>query len=52
MLETLGVEGEMELKCSPSLGKLLPELCADFPRHLYHQSDPVYTLAEFSKWLQ
>lgn len=56
MLETLGVEGEVELKCGSHvarlLGKLPPELRADFRRHLYYQSDSVYTLPEFSKWLQ
>ncbi len=56
MLETLGVEGEVELKCGSHvarlLGKLPSELQADFRRHLYFQSDSVYTLPEFSKWLQ
>ncbi len=56
MLETLGAEGEVELKCGSIvtrlLGKLPSELQADFRRHLYFQSDSVYTLSEFSKWLQ
>lgn len=56
MLETLGLEGEVELKCGSHvarlLGKLLPELRVDFRRHLYYQSHSVYTLPEFSKWLQ
>lgn len=56
MLETLGIEGEVELKCGSHvarlLGKLPPELRADFRRHLYYQSGSAYTLPEFSKWLQ
>ncbi len=39
MLETLGVAGEVELKCGSHvarlLGKLSPELQADFRRHLF-----------------
>ncbi len=56
MLESLGVKGEVELKCGSHvarlLGKLPSKLQADFRRHLYFQSDSVYTLPELSKWLQ
>ncbi len=54
-LGSLVVEGEVELKYDSHvtrlLGKLPSKLQVDFRKNLYFQSDSVYALPEFSKWL-
>lgn len=56
MLQTLGQEGEIELRCgshvSRLLSKLPTEMRAEFRRHMCRRSNAVYDLMEFSEWLQ
>lgn len=56
MLKTLGSEGDAELRYGSHvaclLGKLPPELRAEFRCRMFHRPDTTYTLLEFSEWLQ
>nr|XP_055074008.1 uncharacterized protein LOC129453697 [Misgurnus anguillicaudatus] len=56
MLETLGDEGEAELRCGSHVERLLSKLPAEmrsgFRRQMYHRPGSVYNLREFSEWLQ
>lgn len=56
LLRTLGPEGDVELHCGSHvvrlLSKLPPELRADFRRRMFNQPGAVYTLLDFSEWLQ
>ena len=51
-----GAEGDAELRCgshvSLLLSKLPPELRSSFRRQMYHRPGAVYTLIDFSDWLQ
>ncbi|KAK7944873.1 hypothetical protein WMY93_000601 [Mugilogobius chulae] len=56
MLQTLGTEGKIELRCgshvSRLLSKLPTEMRSEFRRHMCRRSNAVYDLIEFSEWLQ
>ncbi|KAJ7997480.1 hypothetical protein DPEC_G00229450 [Dallia pectoralis] len=56
MLQTLGPEGDMELRCGSHvarlLGKLPPDQRADFRRSMFHRPGAVHTLMDLAKWLQ
>lgn len=55
ILQTLGPEGDAELKCGSHvarlLGKLPPELHAAFRRHMFHKPENIYTLLDFFQML-
>lgn len=56
MLETLGHEGQAELRCGSHverlLSKLPPEMRSEFRRHMFRRPGAVYNLLDFSEWLQ
>ncbi|KAJ8016198.1 hypothetical protein DPEC_G00004700 [Dallia pectoralis] len=56
MLQTLGPEGDVELRCGSHvarlLGKLPPDQRADFRRSMFHRPGAVHTLMDLAKWLQ
>ncbi|KAJ8389799.1 hypothetical protein AAFF_G00115050 [Aldrovandia affinis] len=56
VLKTLGPDGDSELRCgfhvARLLSKLPPEMRSDFCRCMFHQPGAVYTLQDFSEWLQ
>ncbi|RXN10472.1 islet cell autoantigen 1-like protein [Labeo rohita] len=56
MLETLGHEGQAELRCGSHverlLSKLPPEMRSEFRRHMFRRPGAVYNLVDFSEWLQ
>ncbi|RXN11540.1 guanine nucleotide-binding subunit alpha-12 isoform X2 [Labeo rohita] len=56
MLETLGHEGQAELRCGSHverlLSKLPPEMRSEFRRHMFCRPGAVYNLLDFSEWLQ
>ncbi|RXN16330.1 guanine nucleotide-binding subunit alpha-12 isoform X2 [Labeo rohita] len=56
MLETLGHEGQAELRCGSHverlLSKLPPEMRSEFRRHMFRHPGAVYNLLDFSEWLQ
>ncbi|XP_067280639.1 uncharacterized protein [Pseudorasbora parva] len=56
MLETLGHEGQAELRCGSHverlLNKLPPEMRSEFRRHMFRRPGAVYNLLDFAEWLQ
>lgn len=56
MRKTLGDDGDAKLRCgshvSHLFSKLLPELTSSFHHQIYHRLGAVYTLIDFSDWLQ
>ncbi|XP_067218788.1 uncharacterized protein [Chanodichthys erythropterus] len=56
MLETLGHEGQAELRCGSHverlLSKLPSEMRSEFRRHMFRRPGSVYNLLDFSEWLQ
>ncbi|KAJ8017149.1 hypothetical protein DPEC_G00014760 [Dallia pectoralis] len=56
MLQTLGPEGDVELRCGSHvarlLGKLPPDQRTDFRRSMFHRPGAVHTLMDLAKWLQ
>lgn len=55
LLQTLGPEGEVELKCGSHVARLLSKLPAeqraDFRRNQFKQSGATHTLLDLSEWL-
>ncbi|XP_035994620.1 uncharacterized protein LOC118563638 [Fundulus heteroclitus] len=56
LLQTLGIEGEVELNCGSHVARLIsklpPEQRADFRRHQFKQPGGIYTLYDLSEWLR
>ncbi|XP_032434006.1 uncharacterized protein LOC116729480 [Xiphophorus hellerii] len=56
LLQTLGLEGEVELNCGSHVARLIsklpPEQRADFRRHQFKQPGTTYTLHDLSEWLR
>lgn len=56
MLEQLGEEGHIELKCGSHVIRLMKKLpqdvCATFRRHLHARKVGIPTLMDFAEWLE
>ncbi|XP_008403833.1 uncharacterized protein LOC103462653 isoform X2 [Poecilia reticulata] len=56
LLQTLGLEGEVELNCGSHVARLIsklpPEQRADFHRHQFKLPGTTYTLYDLSEWLR
>uniref|UniRef100_A0AAV2L8F0 Gag protein n=1 Tax=Knipowitschia caucasica TaxID=637954 RepID=A0AAV2L8F0_KNICA len=56
MLQTLGQEGEIELRCGSHVARLLSklptEMRSEFKRYMCRNATAVYDMIEFSAWLQ
>ncbi|CAL9689929.1 unnamed protein product [Knipowitschia caucasica] len=56
MLQTLGQEGEIELRCGSHVARLLSklptEMRSEFKRYMCRNATAVYDIIEFSAWLQ
>ncbi|XP_052405908.1 uncharacterized protein LOC127951863 [Carassius gibelio] len=56
MLQTLGPDGEVELRCGSHVARLLtklpPEMRANFRRQMFQHSGHTHTLLDLAKWLR